>query len=342
MSQSHPNYTDVGINELSFGLGLPTAKADNIKDASTAATNKSLASHAHPGALYGKLIGWALDKPLTAKGLAEILQEQDINTSSAPPALPSVSPAKTLKTKTTPTKSESWSTLGKEAPPLARFAAPVPAKTNFVPKGPSAHHHQHHQHRRSSTSTASYSQHTRVPSHRRCPRRSSRAKRLDQGPLPSSADIYPDDFPLPPAPIPSRRTNHAFQPPIHASDPNLVIANPFNWPSPAQVYAPEPPPSLADMHAADTDVLALVHELPEPSVCTLAKLGNTNTRHVRAASGFDLRCDGRALTPAQEDGSRYGIRFFGLGYGDRWEVSGVGEGEGFRVRPREHEGLGGW
>jgi hypothetical protein len=172
--------------------------------------------------------------------------------------------------------------------------------------------------------------------------------------MPSAADIYPEDAHWTPS-APLYETVHDYvsyqEPQTVPEPPQVVVANPFNWPPPAQVYAPEPPRTLTDIYAADTDVLELINQLPAPSLCTLAKLGNTHD--LRATSTFGLECTGlkgdeRALTPGQEDGSRYGIRFWGLGYGDNWELPKFGNlekgsfgGEAFRVRPMEHEGWGG-
>ncbi|KAJ4370061.1 hypothetical protein N0V86_008796 [Didymella sp. IMI 355093] len=344
-----PQPPPVNIDELSAGLGLPLARTDNGEDASTVVSHECRVPQAHPGALYGKLIGWALDKPLTAKGLAEFLQKQDTNALSQPPAPPPVSPTKTVvhkKTDTTPTKSSPRSARVEHTPSSRRVAIPAPTETITVLRGSST---QHHQHRRSS-STASFRQHTRMPSHRRYPRRPSRAKRSDQGPMPSAADIYPDDAHFTPTPIheghmqsyfPHARQNHP-QP--------QVIANPFNWPPPAQAYAPELPPTSEDVADADTDVLDLISELPALSLCTLAKLGNTHDLRATSAFGLesaDLAGDERALTPGQKDGSRYGIRFWGIGYGDQWDVCktskvrDLGQSDAFRVRRREHEGWGG-
>jgi hypothetical protein len=166
--------------------------------------------------------------------------------------------------------------------------------------------------------------------------------------MPSAADIYPDDAHwAPTAPLYETTQDYvSYQEPHQALEaPRMVVTNPFNWPPPAQVYAPEPPPTLTDIYEADADVLGLMNELPAPSLCTLAKLGNTHD--LRAASEFDLECKGfdgdeRALTPGQEDGSRYGIRFWGIGFGDSWELRKIGNLEqgmlGGRLRPREYEG----
>ncbi|KAF3047183.1 hypothetical protein E8E12_011577 [Didymella heteroderae] len=318
-------YAPVDINELSAGLGLPSAKVETNQDASTVVSHESRLPQAHPGALYGKLIGWALDKPLTAKGLAEYLQNQDASTPLQGPGPMSVSPARTAarsREESTPTKSQSPSIQGMKTPNLRRIATPSPPETIAGTKGRDpTMHYQHHR----NSSTASYRQHSRVLS-RRYPRRPSRAKRSDQGPLPSAADIYPDDARwTPSAPLYETAQDYLScdQSRQMPEQPQIVITNPFNWPPPAQVYAPEPPPTRQDVDDADSDILKLMDELPEPSLCTLAKLGNTHD--LRATSVFGLESAGltgdeRALTPGQQDGSRYGIRFWGLGYGDQWEL----------------------
>ncbi|KAJ4398865.1 hypothetical protein N0V91_009867 [Didymella pomorum] len=115
----------------------------------------------------------------------------------------------------------------------------------------------------------------------------------------------------------------------------VVVANSFNWPPTAQVYAPEAPPTLTDIYEADADVLEPMNELPAPPLCTLAKLGNTHELRATSVFGLEtagLKGDERALTPGQEDGSCYGIRFRGLAYGDEWELPKVGKHEGMFVR----------
>lgn len=348
--EPQPAYAPVNINELSTGLGLPSAKIEANEETSTIVSHESRVPQAHPGALYGKLIGWALDKPLTAKGLADFLRNQDVSMQPQAPA--PISPARTIirgKDESTPTKSKSSSTRGTKTPNSRRIVIPSPPETAARIKSQDAA--VRHQHRRNS-SAAPYRQHNRVPS-QRYPRRPSRAKRSDQGPMPSAADIYPDDAHwTPSAPLHETAQDYVshYKPLLAPEQPQMIIANPFNWPPPAQVYAPELPPTLTDIHAADTDVLELIYELPAPSLCTLAKLGNSHDLRATSAFGLEsagLKGDERALTPGQEDGSRYGIRFWGIGYGDQWEVPKIGKleegmfgGEAFRIRPREHEGWG--
>lgn len=339
ISQEHPQaqYTTVNINELSASLGLPAAKADSTDDMSATASYKSQAPQAHPGALYGKLIGRALDEALTAKGLAEMLQNQDMNKS-----LEALAPAPTFPTASLPQQNSKLSVAQPSTRHIPRaelsnrhrVSIPVPTETASPSKALSAIQHQH---RRSSASSASYRQHTRVSSNNR--RRASRVKRIDQGPMPSAADIYPDDAHwTPAAPIYEACGYVSYhQEPIE--QPRVTFGNLFNWPSPAEAYKPEPAPTAADIDAADIDVITLMSELPEAALNILPRLGNSQDSRISTAF-----YDDRPLTPAQEDGSRYGIRLYGLAYGDQWEPPKVGSFEKlepFRVRPRDHGGWGG-
>ena len=166
---------------------------------------------------------------------------------------------------------------------------------------------------------------------------------MDQGPMPSAADIYPDDANwTPSAPIYEGFDYIAYSEQSFKQS-QVIIDNAFNWPTPAQVYKPESAPTTADIDAVDNDVFALMCELPMPSLGTLSSLGTLCGSNI--AAGLELPCDPRPLTPAQLDGSRYGMKFYGIALGDEWELPKVGdfgESETFRVRPREHNGWGGW
>src|SRR5206468_9135616 len=95
------------------------------------------------------------------------------------------------------------------------------------------------------------------------------------------------------------------------------------------------PPSAADLSAADDDVHTLLGDLPVPSNTTLIHFG-----------ALDLLGEDSPLSPRQESGDRYGLRYYGLGLGDNWELSPFHSGESydrpeeFKVRPRNHEGWG--
>ena len=161
------------------------------------------------------------------------------------------------------------------------------------------------------------------------PRAATRTKRSDQGPEPSSADIYPDDAPYPSIPRPS-----------YVPDPTLVFhdysshnrgfkpQDTKSWPTPAEVYSEKPVqgpthpsssakedtepefnlfkdhcyPTDADIHDPDTEIDALLKAIP----------------HLLDLDVPELEWDPHPLTPGQIDGSRYGMRFHGIGLGDRW------------------------
>ncbi|KAG9194891.1 hypothetical protein G6011_04926 [Alternaria panax] len=104
---------------------------------------------------------------------------------------------------------------------------------------------------------------------------------------------------------------------------------------PPPVPSPSPPFSIFASHYTPTH--ADIHEPDAEMECLLAILPDI----------FDLNLpempsDERPLTPGQTDGTRYGMDLNGIGMGDRWNCPDVLEGEPFRVRPRNHDGWGGW
>lgn len=340
LQRTQQQYKTIDINELSAGLGLPLARVDSSGGESTVASHKSQTSQAHPGALYGKLIGRALDIALTPQGLAELLQKRGQPTPTQSPAPTTPSPTKTIdnRNKEKHGSTPEVTTLNKmDMSQQHQTTVAAPVDTISLPTGPSAFQHQH---RRSSASSASYQYRARVPSSRRYPRRTSRTKRLDQGPMPSAADIYPEDAHwTPSAPVYEHAVGAVSNQNQHAGQPMVIIDDLLDWPTVDQANEPKPTaPTASDIDAADIDVLTLLSELPEPSLDTLARLGNSCD--LRISTAFDLPCDEVPLTPAQENGSRYGIRFHGLAYGDQWELPKIAEGEPFRIRPRAHDGWG--
>ncbi|OAK95577.1 hypothetical protein IQ06DRAFT_284686 [Phaeosphaeriaceae sp. SRC1lsM3a] len=188
------------------------------------------------------------------------------------------------------------------------------------------------------------------PSDTRRVRSYTRTRRTDQGPEPSAADIYPDDAHWTPS-QPAHRYQYPTPTYTHpAPHPVVRAEDATNWPTPAEVYdlkakapttahvsqifdAKEPhvPPTAEDLAAADAAVLSLLNELPEPKINTLMAFG-----------ALDLLADERPLSPAQENGWRYGLNFHGLGLADPWQPPMAIETGPFRVRPRNHEGWGGW
>ena len=117
----------------------------------------------------------------------------------------------------------------REKPNEQRIVAPTNVATTVtsLQTGPSAL--QHH-HRRSSVSSGSYQPHARTPSGLHQSRRMSRTKRVDQGPMPSMADIYPDDAHWsPPAVVHERGQSYMSHPAQHVQQPQFNIDNASKW-----------------------------------------------------------------------------------------------------------------
>jgi hypothetical protein len=369
--QTEPNFNLVDMDELSASLGLPRAKNEAATTESPAHSHKSRASQGVSDELYGTLLGKAREKPLTANDLAYLLRNQSRSDTSEETirAPREMQDPFTEHARRAPEQGQALKMV--HPPPgfsnqMARMvaveedhipAAPAAMRHHFAPTpqpNPAYHHRQNISQSSASfqqlgQSSAPFQQHVRRPSSRRRPRTHTRTKRTDQGPEPSAADIYPDDADWPP-PQPPHRSY--FAPPPHQPkpQPTLHMEQTAHWPTPAEVYTLAPPqqplthpkqgfdifeahvpPSPDDMSAADGDVLSLINELPDPSIDTLIRFG-----------AFDLLPEEQPLTPMQESGKRYGMNFFGIGLGDDWVPPAAGENEPFRVRPRDHEGWGGW
>jgi hypothetical protein len=328
--------------------------------------------------LYGKLIGRALDKPLTAKGLAQYLQG---HANSSVIASPGSGSSDTVVAGRARQRSDTAETV---RPPRSAFAplgtqpassAEYTLEISAVVPPKAAARSTSYQHRQRKSSDqhqpppppADYHQHVRRTSGRRNHRRqSSRIKRMDQGPMPSSADIYPDDASWTRAvPLPSYTTTTTttttiptYNPTPQSYVPPIVTPEPTHWPTPAEVYRPRTPlalpPTTADIRAANPPVERLLAELPHPTPMTLAGLGvrppsstsiststSAPTSPLHLHLHLHLPSSPRALSPAQHTGARYGLQLAGLGHGDGWRFEGMGVGVPFRVRPREHAGWGG-
>ncbi|KAF7680732.1 hypothetical protein GT037_002383 [Alternaria burnsii] len=118
---------------------------------------------------------------------------------------------------------------------------------------------------------------------------------------------------------------------LQFGEPSHPLALRFSPPAPSpsppfDIFAGHYPPTYADIHEIDAEMECLLAILPDIFDLDLP----------------ELPCDERPLTPGQTDGSRYGMQFHGIGLGDRWNCPSVREGEPFRVRPRDHDGWGGW
>lgn len=184
------------------------------------------------------------------------------------------------------------------------------------------------------------------------PRRYTQTRRGDQGPEPSLADIYPEDVNWAPPP-----TTRQDVPTIPSEKPqltefNLLTRGTQPWYDPGEEVHQEPTTIIPiapaaqrsrileshaqrakeDFKAADQNVVALLDLLPGLSA---------TTQHDAMAP------DNRPLTPRQEDGKRYGLRYHGVGIQNAWDFPPIANGQSwtnpgpFRVRPMDHAGWGG-
>jgi hypothetical protein len=370
-----PNFVVPDMDELSASLGLPGAKK-------IPTVNESPAHAQTPREItdgfYSKLLNRAQDKPLTADSLAHMLQSRSDSsgeTTRAPrqtqdPFVLQGSPAQelgqTMKVVRPPPG------FGNQTPRM------VKVEDEQVSAGPSTIHQTpqypvqagYYQPRQPSVGQSStpFQPHPRHPSSRRRPRGQTRTKRTDQGPEPSAADIYPDDANWMPA-APIQRNYFAPPPPQVQQQQQQQVQDPMSWPTPAEVHQPRAlpqaaaqaaaqahtqahayayqkpfdlfenhtPPSIEDKNASDEEVLSLLDQLPEPTIDNLIEFG-----------ALDLLGDERPLTPQQNTGTRYGLEFYGIGLWDYWgppvaaNAGSWEKPEPFRVRPRDHEGWGGW
>jgi hypothetical protein len=99
-----------------------------------------------------------------------------------------------------------------------------------------------------------------------------------------------------------------------------IPKEPDQAPQAFDVFSSHSYPSAEDMHAADTEVLSLIDELPDPTITTLINFG-----------AFDLIADDRPLSSAQQSGKRYGLNYYGIGLGDDWQPPRVATGESFEL-----------
>lgn len=363
-----PDRNLVDIDELSSGLGLPSAKKDSRTEESSARTHATRPTQGGPNALCGKLIDRALNKPLTASALAHYMKNQ--SESSEETVKASQDQHGPFQEHRTPKNEQPPALKVVLAPPGFGVQQPrmVTVEDEQIPTAPTTMQQKiaqvapsgyFHQYPSLDQAVPSNPHHIRHPSSRKRPRGYTRTKRTDQGPEPSAADIYPDDAHFTPNLQPFRQ--NYFSPPTYIPSPPVVQPeDPISWPTPAEVYTNEPKapiptpahatqlfrpreviasPTPQDRSAADRDVHSLLHDLPEPSINTLITFNS-----------FDLVGDDRSLSPDQRSGKRYGLIGGGIALGDNWAPprkqewgqSGRYMNEPFRVRPRDHEGWGGW
>jgi hypothetical protein len=346
---TEPNLNIVDIDELSSSLGLPNGKKAPRNDNSPARMHKSRASQGAPDMLHGKLIDKALNKPLTADVLAHYMRSR--SESSEETVKPHQSPHDPFLDYDMSTEDEGPALKAVQPPPgfgvqMPRMVAKdEPTYTGSVGHRiavgrtfPTGYFHQHpypNQYR------------TRYQSGRRHPRRHTRTKRTDQGPEPSAADIYPDDAHWTPAQQRIRQNYFSPPPPVvHTEDA-------VTWLTPAEVFQPKPPiftptyppqrselhmsPKVQDKPRSDVSVESFWNYLPELHIPNPITFG-----------AHDLP-EEREMSPDQKSGTRYGLNFHGIGLGDGWTPPKHWDGlsdryrvDSFRVRPRDHEGWGGW
>ena len=401
-----------GVDELSAGLGLPSIQKRGTNVDSPARSHKSRGSEVLPQDLFGKLIGRALDKPLTANALAQYMDGKSVLLNDV------VNTPRGLKGDGRDMYSGERAGVERQ---LTRLVPPPPGFTGErprrifaeehssvnpvateslvrqIPTGPAGLRQLRKISDLNSINHAQYHGHIRGPSRHYRPRALPRIKRTDQGPEPSDADIYPDDanfiprrppyqpesvgslpsyimdmpstrqvhaedvmvWPTPAevyrqklgspprrsvfarnAPLTQNGTPERWSPPATSSmsqymlqfgEPSHPLALRFSPPAPSpsppfDIFAGHYPPTYADIHETDAEMECLLAILPDIFDLDLP----------------ELPCDERPLTPGQTDGSRYGMQFHGIGLGDRWNCPSVREGEPFRVRPRDHDGWGGW
>lgn len=354
---AEPNFKTADIEELNASLGLPGAKPDTTPQASPAQGHRTRTSQGtHDEALYGKLIDRAMSKPMTADALARYMQSRSESSDET------VRPPRE--------RSDSHRSHAEEALAL-KFVRPPPGFVDQqpqivaeeaqqasidpvtvlrnAPRAPAAYFQQQPHFPQPAVPPQTHA--NRTPTARRI-RSYTRTRRTDQGPEPSAADIYPDDAHWTPPQHTPRYQYHTppYVPPVPQPLPVVRAEDSMAWPTPAEVYDPKAkaptsahapqitefkkehvPLTTEDFAAADAAVLSLLDELPEPRINTLLNFG-----------ALDLLADERPLSPAQEDGKRYGLQFFGIGLADPWLPPQASEGDPFRVRPRNHEGWGGW
>ncbi|KAH7385949.1 hypothetical protein BKA66DRAFT_548639 [Pyrenochaeta sp. MPI-SDFR-AT-0127] len=352
--KSRPQVLRLNVDELSASLGLPGMKK-NI-DRIAGDTHQNHSSHDNPD-VYGRLIGRALDKPLTAQALAYYLQSQTSISSDDITEDSRDLQASALELRNSWNEEEQDMKFVCPPPgfdgkaprkiPVEERISGVSAVTEprYVSTGPAVTQYIRHDNLLLPVNLQPY--HTRRLSGKRRLWATNRVKRTDQGPEPSAADIYPDDAKWEPTYVgchSKRAANHhrSFEPQV-SSEREFHIENTIGWPTPAEVYAHKPlvpgsnpdrpfnifenhvSPTAIDLNAADDEVIAMMDQLPDLSTDTIFSFG-----------AFDLRCDEYAPTPSQLDGKRYSIRYSGLVLGNSWNPTELWEGEHTRIRPSIH------
>lgn len=408
-----PDANAPGVDELSSGLGLPGIKKSTTNADSPAPSHKSRSSEGLSEGIFGKLIGRALDKPLTADALAQYLNSKTV-TSDDIANITQDSKGYILDRSLVERAVEERQPTRVVPPPPGFFGerprrilaeernsvnpVVIESPVQQVPAGPAAFGHPRRFSNLQSAYIPQYHGHTRQPPSmmQPRPRALTRTKRTDQGPEPSHADIYPDDASFVPRhpsyPQVPAQVFQGFMPAMPSE--NRIHVGVAVWPTPAEVYtskpasptrrsvfarnvqstensAPEPWPPQAPASMSQymqqfrepshpfaftfpppvpspsppfdifanhhVPTYADIHDTDKEMECLLAILPNIFDLDLP-----ELPCDNRPLTPGQTYGTRYGLGLHGIGVGGTWKCPDAREGESFRVRPRDHDGWGGW
>ncbi|KAF7450955.1 hypothetical protein A1F97_03973 [Pyrenophora tritici-repentis] len=273
-----PDFSAPPVGELNANLGLSGAKR-------TDTTNDSpVQSHELPGSdadalagLDGKLIGQALNKPMTANDLARYLNGLTVHQGGLiPPSqgtqygygtrLPEIEASEDKATKIVKPPPGFGRVQSRRIPAGESGAAVLSVMDpQNVPTGPAAMTRP-----RRFSDLPQFPQHASGSGHRRRSRAYTRGKRTDQGPEPSAADIYPEDANV------TRRSSY-LQPAVPFLFPkaeplpqsHFSAEDPVSWPTPAEVDTlnlkkPQTPRSLIRLFDQKFGNEAAAAALPAP------------------------------------------------------------------------------
>ena len=329
-------FSAIDISELNNSLGLSSPNLP--PDVLPTHSQTSRAVPSLPEA-YGNLIGRALDKPLTADELAGYLKSNATVSSNETTAAPGFSLGITTSSNLPGQEIGYGSKLLWPPPGLghhnpretldedAFLGLAFTLQSRHIPTGPRASSIPQNIYQYEATNPVR--QCTNPPLSRRRQRAIARTKRLDQGPEPSVADIYPDDANWVPSHRPfDARDRLDIRPslaPQISAPRDLQVENDIDWPTPAEVshraIVGEPPiskplvsfnlfenhvpPTAADMNAFDADVIFVVDNISTEMMNTWFDLEPMSSE------------SGQALKPLLRV-NKYGLEFYGVGLGDSW------------------------
>ncbi|EOA90504.1 uncharacterized protein SETTUDRAFT_103674 [Exserohilum turcica Et28A] len=363
------------VDELSTNLGLPGTVRRNKTDEDDlllyGQSPRSFKGYAKDS-LHGKLIGRALDKPLTANTLAQYLNGQTDPDYPAAAALgnlhdgfatplerePGEDPPRRIVQPPPGFGGERPREIRVEDRSAASFAI---LESPFVPTGPAALGRlRRFSDLQSANPLPQYQvpqyDRTRRPSIKRHarPRAPTRTRRTDQGPEPSAADIYPDDALW----MSPRRAPYTPEPmgafPAYAPSavrvPAFSIAqDTTSWPTPAEVYAQKTKQSPPQPSAFTQTTTTTTTSTTDAPFDLFANHSYPSTADILDADAdvevlicmipdlFDLGLHGalpdeRPLTLGHADGTRYGVGLHGIGLGDAWRGPDLGRSDASKAR----------